>query len=426
MKDKVFGDLMRMEGGGWMLGTDPAEYFSERTGLDPSHPDFKSKMMDVDLDDLMRSFAGQAALDDMSAMLGGLGGKKSKKAGKDGGAAKDGAATKADVPLDLRSADSMFAYATVIITDKSGKGPSAAQREAYRRMGANGGAVAKSIADEVFVGIHELVTQRPELRDGLKPPKTAAALRKKLKVSDVRFETKEKGGVAYATATVTDYTGEPDSSVEVTLLGDRVVKLGELREAKRGSRTVDHAVLGPLSFDGEYGWWEGRVALPFFDDFHGTGSAKTKKSQSKKLQPVEVTVIDEKGKGLSAAQEKAARQLVAKQEPIGRAVAAAILKDYQQQYAENADAWAGDKRLPKLDSVDGVKQVVELAGVTIHREEKDGAAYVGFSFSCTWDEEHGCGVLTRDGRVVAVGAQDTAFTEGHGKYEEKQQKGRWS
>ena len=420
MKDKVFGDLMRVEGGGWMLGADPAEYFSERTGVDPSHPDFKSKMMDVDLDDLMRSFAGQAALDDMSAMIGGVGGKKSKKS------SNNGAPAKSHAPLDLRSADPIFAHATVIITDKSGKGPTAAQREAYRRMTTDAAAVAKSITDEVFVAIHELVTRRPELRDGLKPPKTAAALRKKLQVSDVRFETKEKDGVAYATATVRDYTDEPDSSVEVTLLGDRVAKLGELREAKRGSQTLDHPALGALAFDGEYGWWEGKVALPFFDDFHGTGAAPKKKAQSKKSQPVQVSIIDEKGKGLSAAQQKAARQLAAKQEQIGRAVAAAIFKDYQQQYAESAEEWAGDKRLPKLDSVDGVKRVVELTGVTIHREEKDGAAYVGLSFNCTWDEEHGCGVLTRDGRVVAVGAQDTAFTEGHGKYEEKQQKGKWS
>lgn len=36
-------------------------------------------------------------------------------------------------------------------------------------------------------------------------------------------------------------------------------------------------------------------------------------------------------------------------------------------------------------------------------------AYVGFSFWCTWDDEHGLGVMTHKNRVVKIGGVDTAL-----------------
>jgi hypothetical protein len=37
------------------------------------------------------------------------------------------------------------------------------------------------------------------------------------------------------------------------------------------------------------------------------------------------------------------------------------------------------------------------------------APYVGFEFGCTWDDEHGLGVLMHGERVVDVGGAETAF-----------------
>ena len=36
---------------------------------------------------------------------------------------------------------------------------------------------------------------------------------------------------------------------------------------------------------------------------------------------------------------------------------------------------------------------------------------MGFKFGCTWDDEHGLGVMTHRGHVVEVGGADTAFLE---------------
>ena len=36
-------------------------------------------------------------------------------------------------------------------------------------------------------------------------------------------------------------------------------------------------------------------------------------------------------------------------------------------------------------------------------------AYVGWEFGCTWDDEHGLGVMTHGNPIVNVGAADIAF-----------------
>jgi hypothetical protein len=47
--------------------------------------------------------------------------------------------------------------------------------------------------------------------------------------------------------------------------------------------------------------------------------------------------------------------------------------------------------------------------VNVHQVQKDGIPYVGFEFACTWDEEHGLGVLMHGTRTVEIGGADTAF-----------------
>ena len=49
-------------------------------------------------------------------------------------------------------------------------------------------------------------------------------------------------------------------------------------------------------------------------------------------------------------------------------------------------------------------------GIFVHPTVWNGIAYVGFSFSATWEPEHGVGVMVHDRRVVEVGNADTAFT----------------
>jgi hypothetical protein len=58
--------------------------------------------------------------------------------------------------------------------------------------------------------------------------------------------------------------------------------------------------------------------------------------------------------------------------------------------------------------VDGVWATV-TANVHILPVERDGLGYIGFELGCSWDEEHGVGVMLHGGRIIDIGSADTAF-----------------
>jgi hypothetical protein len=53
--------------------------------------------------------------------------------------------------------------------------------------------------------------------------------------------------------------------------------------------------------------------------------------------------------------------------------------------------------------------LIGLSSVHVLSVAKDGIAYIGFEFGCTWDGEHGLGVMTHRDRVIEVGGADTSF-----------------
>ena len=66
--------------------------------------------------------------------------------------------------------------------------------------------------------------------------------------------------------------------------------------------------------------------------------------------------------------------------------------------------------MPDISSIDELTQLIGLYAVNIHQIEKDSTPYIGLEFGCTWDEEHGLGVLMHGIRPVEVGGGDTAIT----------------
>ena len=91
-------------------------------------------------------------------------------------------------------------------------------------------------------------------------------------------------------------------------------------------------------------------------------------------------------------------------------VTAAILQAVLGYYDELREAWKGQgETLPKIESPEGLKKHIGLGQLHVLPVAKDGAAYLGFELGCTWDEEHGCGVLVHRSRVVDVGQADTSF-----------------
>jgi len=68
-----------------------------------------------------------------------------------------------------------------------------------------------------------------------------------------------------------------------------------------------------------------------------------------------------------------------------------------------------EDHLPDIKTIDEFKNHLGLSIVHIMKSDKDDVAYIGFEFGCTWDEEHGLGVMTHKNRVITIGQADKSF-----------------
>jgi hypothetical protein len=77
----------------------------------------------------------------------------------------------------------------------------------------------------------------------------------------------------------------------------------------------------------------------------------------------------------------------------------------RQKYA----GFAAPEDIPPVHAVDGFRSLIGLHSLNVHQLEHGGLPYVGFEFGCTWDGEHGLGILMHGTRVVEIGGADTAI-----------------
>lgn len=141
-------------------------------------------------------------------------------------------------------------------------------------------------------------------------------------------------------------------------------------------------------------WWAGSVDLIF-------GSAG-----------LTVTPYDP---SISRMPSEFQRQAMAFHLEHGQEVFAAVLAALQPYYAEMRPRYLrflgseADSLMPAVQTSEELSQLIDLRQVHIHPWTKEGVGYVGLQFGCTWDREHGFGVLMHRDRVVSVGSADVSF-----------------
>lgn len=86
-----------------------------------------------------------------------------------------------------------------------------------------------------------------------------------------------------------------------------------------------------------------------------------------------------------------------------------IYPEFRRQFLEDYDLKENEEDLPTITSADDLASVIALEEINVHQISKDGVPYVGYQFSCSWDDEHGLGVLMHHKRVIEIGGTDTAF-----------------
>jgi hypothetical protein len=107
-----------------------------------------------------------------------------------------------------------------------------------------------------------------------------------------------------------------------------------------------------------------------------------------------------------AEQVVAFRHLMDNEAAVASAVVRALV-DYCPGDACDGD----DEELLEVSEPDDLRPLVGLSSVHVLNVVRDGVACIGFEFGCVWDEEHGAGVMTHLGRVIATGQAVSSFEE---------------
>lgn len=108
--------------------------------------------------------------------------------------------------------------------------------------------------------------------------------------------------------------------------------------------------------------------------------------------------------------EKAFNYLIENQIEIKENILNALLNEYsslQELYGYETDE--REAYMPDVSQVEDFKSLIGIANIHLLNVEKDGVGYVGFEFGCTWDDEHGLGIMTHMNRIIKIGGGDSAF-----------------
>jgi hypothetical protein len=164
--------------------------------------------------------------------------------------------------------------------------------------------------------------------------------------------------------------------------------------------------------------WTGKDTLTAWagtQECHGAYTSRSSKKPSKGSVMIQIPRLgDDDANPRPPAPEQVAAYAYLKdnQDDITAAIMAALLKDY----TKTRKRWIKsdpdlEEELPEITTPDEMREHVGLGTLHMHGLAKSGHAYIGLELGCTWDEEHGAGVLLHKGRVVAVGQADTSFDD---------------
>lgn len=112
----------------------------------------------------------------------------------------------------------------------------------------------------------------------------------------------------------------------------------------------------------------------------------------------------------AAEQAAALAFLTARGNKVGAALLDAAKKHHAQCVKRGFENEDGSKLQPLRKPTD-LNAMLELSSINVHQIVKAKHAYVGLSFSCSWDREHGFGVMLHKRRVVSAGGADHAILE---------------
>jgi hypothetical protein len=189
---------------------------------------------------------------------------------------------------------------------------------------------------------------------------------------------------------------------------------------------MDHPVFGPIQQSPDEHQWTGRVRIDFFADYDAAagdaGGARPPAADGE----FTLQLIGGGPDGPSRKQEKAFRDFLGDRDRVCSRVVDAIYNVYRCHWGDwRPTAEPGERAgepyeaaIPELHSREGLKSLIVLDTLSVVDSPDSSAGILGFCFGCTWDPEHGLGVLVRKGRVIEIGENDITWRDFGGDVDE--------
>lgn len=171
----------------------------------------------------------------------------------------------------------------------------------------------------------------------------------------------------------------------------------------------------PLTWDG--GTWQAFARFQSWNEFQAyRGPSGSRSSDASSDGVIRLSVFpptppfgETSSKQLpSPAQSDAYGRLLANHGAVIKEILQSILEDYNTVPRAVLERYGSDLPLVLHDPMQ-LQSLIGLSTVYFLSQVHAGAAYVGFQFDCQWDWEHGLGVMTHHGKVIAIGQADVAF-----------------
>jgi hypothetical protein len=172
--------------------------------------------------------------------------------------------------------------------------------------------------------------------------------------------------------------------------------------------TLNYPPFPPLKW--EHYFWVGAIVLPSWAGFQarrgGYGAVSSRKPSDGTAR-LSISPLDDKARSHPMPEQVAAFQHLLDNEATVAAAVVRALVDYCPGDAYDED----DEELMAVSEPADLRPLIGLSSVHVLNVVRNGMACIGFEFGCVWDEEHGAGVMTHHGGVIATGQADCSFVE---------------
>lgn len=171
----------------------------------------------------------------------------------------------------------------------------------------------------------------------------------------------------------------------------------------------------PYLFTRRHGSWYTKGSLPAWAGFQSRqGPYASQNSEQPSSGQVALVILrdDENDESPVSDAEQACVHWAFEQ---AEAMALALLQALQIEYTqlrpryEKFLADSFNELMPEISGVNDFRSLIGLNTLYIYPPQPDNIPYVGFLFGCTWEQEHGLGVVMHGTQVVEIGGADEAF-----------------